>query len=165
MRAGDHVRVLREGRWDHAIDCGDRTVIHFVGGPGAAIRHSPLADFARIGERVEVVPHLERVHPPREVVARAYSRMGDPAFAHMFGGAEQFAVWCKSGLLPPPSGAAPWPLPAEAAPARVRAPAARRKKARSERRAAGAKASPGGGKARRTSRPARKAPRAGKRRR
>ncbi len=125
MRAGDHVRVLREGRWDHAIDCGDRTVIHFVGGSGAAVRHSPLGDFAGIGERVEVVPHPERVYPAREVVVRAYSRMQDPSFAHMFADAEQFAVWCKNGLLPPAAtgtGGGSRPARAAAAPANVGAP-------------------------------------------
>jgi hypothetical protein len=120
MRTGDHLRVLREGRWDHAIDCGDRTVIHFAAGAGPAIRRSPLADFARTGERVEVVPHAERVYPPREVVARAYSRMRGPSFVHMFADAEQFAVWCKSGFLPPPhAGTADAP---GRAPAKVRAP-------------------------------------------
>jgi len=131
MRAGDHVRVLREGRWDHAIDCGDRTVIHFVAGSGPAIRRSPLTDFARIGERVEVVPHLERVYPPREVVARAYSRLRAPPFVHMFADAEQFAAWCKSGLLPgAPAGAAAGsgPAPAGVAAAKVRAPRRRAKR-------------------------------------
>ena len=171
MLAGDHVRVLREGRWDHAIDCGDRTVIHFVGGAGTAIRRSPLADFVRVGERVEVVPHAERVYPPREVVARAYSRMCGPSFVHMFTDAEQFAVWCKSGLLqPPPAGAAPGPRPApeSAAPAKVRAPARRGgKKAGAAKRAPRAKAPKARARARprKAARPAKKTARSGRKRR
>ncbi len=136
MRTGDHVRVLKEGRWDHAIDCGDRTVIHFVAGARPAVCHTALADFARIGEPVEVVPHPERVHPAREVVARAWSRLGNPSFAHMFTGAEQFAVWCKSGLLPP----APLPAAPAAAGSRVRVRAAGRKRAGGARRGGAGKA-------------------------
>ncbi len=136
MRVGDHVRVLREGRWDHAIDCGDHTVIHFVAGASPAVRHTALADFARIGERVEVVPHPERVYPAREVVARAYSRLGDASFGHMFASAEQFAVWCKSGLLPPVPAAAPGPAASAATGSRAPARSGPRKKTRGARRAA-----------------------------
>lgn len=159
MRAGDHVRVLREGRWDHAIDCGDRTVIHFVGGPSPAVRRSALADFARIGERVEVVPHAERVYPAREVVARAYSRMGDPSFAHMFAGTEQFAVWCKSGLLPAAPAAGP------GAPGSAPTKAARRKARPATPRKAKAPRGPARGKLRRPARPAKKAARGARKRR
>jgi hypothetical protein len=125
MRAGDHVRVLREGRWDHAIDCGDRTVIRLVRGATApAIRRTAMAEFARDAGEVGVVPHRERVYPPREVVARAYSRMRDSSFVHMFADPEHFAVWCKSGLAPARRGATA-PLPGTSSPAPRPSPARR----------------------------------------
>ena len=27
---GEHIRALKGGRWIHAIDCGDETVLHLV---------------------------------------------------------------------------------------------------------------------------------------
>jgi hypothetical protein len=27
---GEHIRVLKDGRWIHAVDCGDETVLHLA---------------------------------------------------------------------------------------------------------------------------------------
>jgi len=107
MSQGDHVRARRGGAWDHAIDVGDRTVIRFV--PGAGYQRRGYADFTAGADRVEVMVHRERVFRPPLVVARAFSRFAESAYAAMFRLAEQFAVWCKTGRAPAeePPGAAP----------------------------------------------------------
>jgi len=123
MNLGDHIRTLANGRLDHAIDCGDMTVIHLVPAPGgtgrAEVRRSRLSDFTAGAERVEVVTYLQRGYAPRMVVARAFSRLGDSAAWAMFPSAEHFATWCVSGQAPGPSAApaaeAP-PAPAARAP-------------------------------------------------
>jgi hypothetical protein len=135
MKLGDHLRVNRNGVLDHAIDCGDGTVIRFVpasGGGWAEVRRARLLDFAAGAERVEVVKYPSLVYPADMVVARAFSRLGESAAGTMFGGPEHFATWCMNGQapvrpLPGPSPASPPPPPAEppaAAPPRPAAPKA-----------------------------------------
>jgi hypothetical protein len=102
MIIGDHIRVLKGGRWLHGIDCGDRTVIYFSAGadngePG--VQRARLSEFASGAGQVQIVNHAERVFPPRMVVARAFSRLRESAFSQMFFDSEQFAAWCKSGRL------------------------------------------------------------------
>lgn len=113
---GEHIRTLREGRWNHAIDCGDETVIHLAQGDGAprlCRRYRP--EFVAGAEAVETVTHRERTFPPGEVVARAYSRFADPSLAAMFRDSEAFAAWCETGRLPPgPPNVAVAPVHAEA---------------------------------------------------
>jgi len=110
MRAGDHLAARRGGERDHAIDLGDRTVLRFA--PGRGFRRLALAEFADGTDRLEVVVHRERTYPPAAVVARAFSRLSQAAFGGMFQSAEQFAAWCKSGVLP---AAATVPAPARRA--------------------------------------------------
>jgi hypothetical protein len=97
---GKHIRALRGGRWSHAIDCGDETVIQLEEDGGAArVRRSYRPEFVSGAESVEAVPHREATFPPEEVVARAYSLMGDPAAAAKFRDAASFAEWCATGRL------------------------------------------------------------------
>jgi hypothetical protein len=130
MKAGDHLRVLKDGVWDHAIDVGDRTVIRWV--PRLGVLRSGQGEFVSGAERGEVVVHRERTFKPREVVARAFSRFAESAYAAMFSSAEQFATWCKNGQLPAVAGAPAAPRKAaarKAAPAKAFARAAPRKAA------------------------------------
>jgi len=101
MGTGDHIRARKGGRWVHGIDCGDRTVIFFAAGNGAApaVRRVPWAEFSSGAEEVGVVAHTERSFPPKGVVARAFSRSRESALSWMFGDSEQFATWCKIGRL------------------------------------------------------------------
>jgi hypothetical protein len=173
---GDHIRALRNGRWNHAIDCGDETVILLaddLAQAPARVRRSYRPEFVAGTAAVEVVTHRERTFPPEEVVARAYSRITDPALASMFRDSEAFAEWCVTGRLPvgtpvaavpAPSPAAPAPVPARAGTAaRSGTPAARkappRKTAPPRRKAKPGKATPPRRKAKpgRRARPARKA--------
>ena len=105
---GKHIRALRGGRWSHAIDCGDETVILLdeEGGP-ALIRRSYRPEFVSGARSVEVVPHREATLPPEEVVARAYSLMGDPEAAAKFRDSASFAEWCATGRLGDAASAGP----------------------------------------------------------
>jgi hypothetical protein len=98
MRVGDHIRITKGGGAEHAIDVGDRTVIHFAIGEG--VKRSRLAELASDGAKVEVVTHRERVFPRKKVVARAFSRFAESAYAAMFQDSEAFAIWCKNGKIP-----------------------------------------------------------------
>jgi hypothetical protein len=156
MKLGDHIRVTVGGRTDHAIDCGDNTVIHLAPAVGERfeVRRSLLNQFALGAERVEVVPYGARGFPPAMVVGRAFSRLGATATGPMFASPEHFAVWCVNGLVPAaphasapapapgrPPAAAPAPTPARPArkhgggpagakrPARAQKPAARKARA------------------------------------
>jgi hypothetical protein len=99
---GEHIRALRSGRWEHAIDCGDETVIHLADGEAAParVRRSYRPEFVTGAAAVEVVRHRERTFPAGEVVARAYSRIADAGLAAMFRDSEAFAEWCVTGRLP-----------------------------------------------------------------
>lgn len=104
MKLGDHVRALADGEYRHAIDCGDRTVLFLARNDAGRpeVRRALAADFAAGAERVEAVVHREPVHAPRAVVARAFSRVRDPAAALCFATSEAFAVWCLTGRPPEP---------------------------------------------------------------
>lgn len=116
---GDHIRALKGGRWNHAIDCGDETVIHLAEDDAAParVRRSYRPGFIAGADAVEVVRHRERTFPANEVVARAYSRISEPGLAAVFRDSESFAEWCVTGRIPTAlanravalSGAAPAP--------------------------------------------------------
>lgn len=98
---GDHIRTRKDGRWSHAIDCGDQTVMFLSEDPalppGSRIQRAYRPDFVAGADAVEVVIHRERVYPPRQVVARAFSRARDMAAAAAFRTSAEFAAWCKVG--------------------------------------------------------------------
>jgi ribosome-associated protein len=128
---GEHIRILKEGRWIHAVDCGDETVLHLAEeSPPPRVRRAYRPEFVAGATSVEVVTHRERTFPAKEIVKRAYSRASDPALASMFRDSEAFAEWCATGRLSGPRNvaldlgvAAPAPAP-KAAPT---APAAQAK--------------------------------------
>ncbi len=127
---GEHIRALKSGRWNHAIDCGDETVIHLAEdglSPGAPrVRRSYRPEFVSGADVVEIVTHRERTFPAGEVVARAYSRISESALGAMFRDSEAFAEWCTTGRLPAPPNVAlavPAALPVNAAAAVLAAPA------------------------------------------
>ncbi len=156
---GDHIRTLKDGRWTHAIDCGDETVIVLAedAAPPPRIRRSYRPEFVAGAEAVEVVRHRERTFPADEVVARAYSRVSDPALAAMFRDSEAFAEWCTTGRLPPAASNVAVDVSGVAAKAAAPAPALEAKPARAA-SAGKKKAKPArAAKAAPKSRPARKA--------
>jgi hypothetical protein len=97
---GEHIRALKGGRWIHAIDCGDETVLHLVEDAAPPrVRRAYRPEFVAGAESVEHVTHRERTFAPKEVVRRAYSRATDPALAAMFGDSQAFAEWCITGRV------------------------------------------------------------------
>jgi hypothetical protein len=145
---GQHLRVRKDGRWIHAIDCGDETVLHLGEETPRRVRRSYRPEFVAGAETVEPVLHRERTFAPKEIVRRAYSRAADTTLAAMFVDSEAFAEWCATGRLPGPRNvvaepaAAPAPVaPVKAKPAKaaVKAKPAAKAKARA-RPAAKAKA-------------------------
>ncbi len=157
---GDHIRTLKAGRWTHAIDCGDETVIVLGddAAPSPRVRRSYRPEFVAGADTVEIVLHRERTFPAEEVVARAYSRVSDLALAAMFRDSEAFAEWCVTGRLPAGPRNVAISVPGLFAPAR----AAKAKPARKARAAKPARKTAGAG-ARRT--PGRKPARRGGRKR
>jgi hypothetical protein len=121
---GEHIRALKGGRWNHAIDCGDETVIHLDqdGERRARVLRAYRPEFVAGAEVVEVVTHRERTFAASEVVARAYSRIADPGLSSTFRDSEAFADWCVTGRLTaaapsvPAAPVAEAPSPAAAAP-------------------------------------------------
>lgn len=134
---GDHIRTLKAGRWTHAIDCGDETVIVLARGAAEAphVRRSYRPEFVAGAETVEIVRHRERTFSADEVVARAYSRISDPALASMFRDSEAFAEWCTTGRVPNAPANVAISVPGVAAPARSEPPPERSATAKRPRRA------------------------------
>jgi hypothetical protein len=183
---GQHIRALKGGKWIHAIDCGDETVLHLVDEAAPQrVRRAYRPEFVAGSAAVEVVTHRERTFPAKEIVRRAYSRASDPALAAMFGDSEAFAEWCATGrlggarnvalaipgLLPPAAEAssAKAPRKKSAAPrmkAAARRPApARKAKRKVSRRRAPAKAAKGKVRSARSKAARKPAPKARKSRR
>jgi hypothetical protein len=97
---GQHIRILKGGRWVHAIDCGDETVLHLAEeAPPPRVRRAYRPEFVAGAEAVEIVTHRERTFPAKEIVKRAYSRASDPVLAQMFQDSESFVEWCTTGRL------------------------------------------------------------------
>lgn len=151
---GQHIRILRSGRWVHAVDCGDETVLHLAEeAPPARVRRAYRPEFVAGADAVEVVTHRERTFPAKEIVRRAYSRASDPALATMFPDSEAFVEWCTTGRLSSARNVA-LDVPGLTSPASAPAPAP----------AAAPETAPGAGKAKpaRASRPSARRPGAGK---
>lgn len=98
MARGDHVLVRRRPRYTHhGIDCGDGTVIHYVGRRGTqrVIDRTSIAEFARGGE--VLVRRVEPGQDPEATVRRAESRIGTREYHLLRNNCEHFAAWCATG--------------------------------------------------------------------
>lgn len=98
MARGDHLYVRRRRRYSHhGIDCGDGSVIHYVG-PRARFRHvvrTSLEEFAAEDE-VLVRSYGQRLSP-EETVRKAESRLGSAGYHLVRNNCEHFAAWCCTG--------------------------------------------------------------------
>jgi hypothetical protein len=98
MARGDHLYVRRGRRYSHhGIDCGDGSVIHYVGARGTPRRvgRTPLVDFAD-GSAVQVRSYDERLSPD-ETLRNAESRVGSEGYHLVRNNCEHFAAWCCTG--------------------------------------------------------------------
>ncbi len=98
MARGDHIFVHRGRRYTHhGIDCGDDTVIHYVGARGT-VRHvgrTPIGEFAA-GAEVRVRSYDRRLGA-EETVGNAESRLGTSGYHLVRNNCEHFAAWCCTG--------------------------------------------------------------------
>jgi len=115
---GDHVYVRRRTYSHHGIDCGDGTVIHYVG-PRRSIRRierTPWAEFAG-GDEVHVRSYKVRL-PADEIVRNAESRLGTEGYSLVTNNCEHFATWASTGA-PASSQVRRWAMAAPGAVASV----------------------------------------------
>jgi len=97
MSRGDHVYVRRRRYTHHGIDCGDGTVIHYVGAWGTVrrVERTSLDSFAQ-GSDVMVRPYRRRL-PVEEIVDNAESRLGLPGYHLVRNNCEHLATWASTG--------------------------------------------------------------------
>lgn len=98
MARGDHVYVRRGRRYTHhGIDCGDGSVIHYVGPRGTVRRvaRTPVEEFAA-GSEVLVRTYETRLSAD-EAIANAESRLGSSGYHLVRNNCEHFAAWCCTG--------------------------------------------------------------------
>jgi hypothetical protein len=98
MARGDHIFVRRARRYSHhGIDCGDGSVIHYVGPRGSEryVARTPLEVFAA-GSHVQVRPYAKRLSA-EETVINAESRLGSVGYRLVRNNCEHFAAWCCTG--------------------------------------------------------------------
>ncbi|WP_082677279.1 lecithin retinol acyltransferase family protein [Bacillus sp. FJAT-29937] len=90
---GDHLYVQRFGYTHHGLYVGDDCVIHYLMDEGI-IKYS-LEEFAR-GAKIHIKgSYTERSNG--EIVARAYSRLGEGTYNLFQNNCEHFVTWCRSG--------------------------------------------------------------------
>jgi hypothetical protein len=98
MSRGDHVYARRGRRYTHhGIDCGDGTVIHYVGARRTVrrVERTSWELFAQ-GSEVLVRPYRRRLHV-QEIVENAESRLGSHGYHLVRNNCEHFATWASTG--------------------------------------------------------------------
>ena len=98
MARGDHIYVRRRRRYTHhGIDCGNGSVIHFVGPRGGVRRvaRTPLDEFTA-GSEVRVRANDRRL-TAEETIRNAESRIGSVGYHLVRNNCEHLATWCCTG--------------------------------------------------------------------
>lgn len=98
MARGDHIYVRRGYRYSHhGIDCGDGSVIHYVGprASGRRVERTPMAEFAPESQ-IQVRHYVERLDPD-ETLRNAESRLGTANYSLVRNNCEHFAAWACTG--------------------------------------------------------------------
>lgn len=98
MSRGDHIYVRRARHYTHhGIDCGDGSVIHFVGPRGGTryVARTQLEEFAGGGD--VRVRHYARPCSAEETVRNAESLIGSTDYHVVRSNCEHFAAWCRTG--------------------------------------------------------------------
>ncbi len=98
MTRGDHLYVRRRPHYSHhGIDCGDGTVIHYVGPRGATRRVERTSyDVFADGDRVRVRAYKQRL-PVEEIVRNAESKLGELDYSLVRNNCEHLATWSSTG--------------------------------------------------------------------
>jgi hypothetical protein len=98
MSRGDHLYARRGPHYTHhGIDCGDGTVIHYVGERGTErhVARTSYEDFAA-GDPVHVRSYRNRL-PVDDIVANAESRIGTGGYHLVRNNCEHLATWSSTG--------------------------------------------------------------------
>ena len=98
MARGDHIYVRRGRHYTHhGVDCGDGTVIHYVGPRGSVrhVRQTPVEEFS-VGSAVMVRDYEQRLGAD-EAIRKAESRLGSSGYHLVRNNCEHFAAWCCTG--------------------------------------------------------------------
>jgi hypothetical protein len=99
MARGDHIYVSRGRRYTHhGIDCGDGSVIHFVGPCGSLRRVARTPqDVFTVGSEIRVRTYDRRL-TAEETIRNAESRIGSVGYHLVRNNCEHLAAWCCTGL-------------------------------------------------------------------
>lgn len=98
MKLSAHLVTYRLGYSHHGIFVGGNQVIHYTGKTGyAEVVISTLNEFCKDDE-VEVKENIFDAFTAEEIVARAYSRLGEQDYNLIFNNCEHFANWCIYGI-------------------------------------------------------------------
>ena len=97
MASGDHVYVRRGFRYSHhGIDCGDGSVIHYVGPRRTRyLARTSIEEFAA-SSTVRVRNYGTRLSA-EDAVRNAESRLGFQDWSLVRNNCEHFAAWCSTG--------------------------------------------------------------------
>ncbi|MBL0385228.1 lecithin retinol acyltransferase family protein [Tumebacillus sp. ITR2] len=93
LQAGDHIYSQRVGYTHHGIYVGSGRVIHYLLDHG--ICETTLDGFA-CGSNIHRKSSIKR-YSDREIVRRAYARIGESDYNLFHNNCEHFANWCRNG--------------------------------------------------------------------
>lgn len=98
MTRGDHVYVRRRPHYSHhGVDCGDGTVIHYVGERGE-VRYIDRTSWETFAAGDEVLVRIyKRRLPVDQIVRNAESRIGERDYNLVTNNCEHFATWAVTG--------------------------------------------------------------------
>lgn len=92
--AGDNIYVNLNGNSHYGLYVGGNEVIHYLNDKRGVVVES-LANFAK-GETVLLID-TPQIYSAREVISRAYSRLGELDYGLFNDSGEHFVYWCKRG--------------------------------------------------------------------
>ena len=92
LKKGDHIKVNRTVYSHHAIYIGDGKVIEYN---DSVIKMSSLENFAD-GDYILKV-NSKTKYSREQIVARAFSRLGEENYTVIWNNCENFAEWCRNG--------------------------------------------------------------------
>ncbi|MBR3723010.1 MAG: lecithin retinol acyltransferase family protein [Selenomonadaceae bacterium] len=92
FQKGDHIAVDRDLYSHHAIYDGEGNVVEY---DDFIVKTATLEDFAK-GARIYKVEEGS-AYAPKEIMERAYSRIGEQEYDLLFNNCENFATWCRLG--------------------------------------------------------------------
>jgi hypothetical protein len=98
---GSHLKTPRIGYTHHGIYVGNYKVVHYAGLAdglnSAPVEEVSIEKFLN-GKTYEVIPHPNKTYSIKEIVNRAYSRIGEDNYGVVGNNCEHFVHWCIYGV-------------------------------------------------------------------